>query len=103
MQQDRESTRICEVGDMTSSKGDIAEMMGDYLHDDGLDDAGDDMAQKKNLKPHAQAHLLSTTENCKVTFCFCYQPFTYSWVWLLTFLLIFSQDSNLTTTTNVCP
>ena len=36
----------------------------DYVDGDANSNDGDD---KKSLKPHAQVHLLSATENCKVT------------------------------------
>ena len=42
--------------------------MAEYFLESRNDDISDNVeyCKKKNLKPHAQAHLLSSTESCKV-------------------------------------
>ena len=53
---------------MSSHKEAAAEEMAEYFLESRNDDTNDnvDYCEKKNLKPHAQAHLLSSTESCKV-------------------------------------
>ena len=53
---------------MSSHKEAAAEEMAEYFLESRNDDTNDNVeyCEKKNLKPHAQAHLLSSTESCKV-------------------------------------
>ena len=48
--------------DSSPELSEMAEYM-DYYEQKGEEE---DVTDKKQLKPHAQAHLLSATENCKV-------------------------------------
>ena len=63
LQQDPGETLVISSKMTDLSENFVGEYL-DYVDGDANSNDGDD---KKSLKPHAQVHLLSATENCKVT------------------------------------
>ena len=65
-QSKREQQYLEGPGNMTTSSPELSEM-ADIFPSEGWPDNRPD--QQTALRPHAQAHLLSSTENCKVELC----------------------------------